>query len=258
MEPAKAVPIKSSQITKLAKKLEIPVEQVRAVIDAMNEEGMGQRTASVQFLYLMANALSRLCTQEMQLRQRIQELTALFNISTMLSGTRGLQQILDRITRAVAEALHVKSCSLRLMEEHRDELVIKSVYGLSDKYLKKGPVTIGASTIDRAALSGQTVYIGDMGTDERVIYPEEAKQEPEMKAIAELACERAYNIVHLIYQSKAYEGHSKDYEFGPDAMREHWQSGLDDIRRTLADPHRLDRPPVEDGVVTHDVHRQDR
>lgn len=88
--------------------------------------------------------------------------------------------------------------------------------------------------------------------------PEDAKQEPEMRAIAELACERAYNIVHLIYQSKAYEGHSKDYEFGPDAMREHWQSGLDDIRRTLADPHRLDRPPAEDGVVTHDVHRQDR
>ncbi|MGK9230741.1 patatin-like phospholipase family protein [Inquilinus limosus] len=88
--------------------------------------------------------------------------------------------------------------------------------------------------------------------------PEEAKQDPEMQAIAELACHRAYNIVHLIYQSKAYEGHSKDYEFGLDAMREHWQSGLDDIRRTLADPRRLDRPPPEIGVVTHDVHRQDR
>ncbi|WP_342236378.1 patatin-like phospholipase family protein [Inquilinus sp. OTU3971] len=88
--------------------------------------------------------------------------------------------------------------------------------------------------------------------------PEEAKQDPEIKAIAELACHRAYNIVHLIYQSKAYEGHSKDYEFGLDAMREHWQSGLDDIRRTLADPRRLDRPTPEDGVVSHDVHRQDR
>ncbi|WP_034850744.1 DUF3734 domain-containing protein [Inquilinus limosus] len=88
--------------------------------------------------------------------------------------------------------------------------------------------------------------------------PEEAKQDPEMQAIAELACHRAYNIVHLIYQSKAYEGHSKDYEFGLDAMREHWQSGLDDIRRTLADPRRLDRPPPEIGVVTHDIHRQDR
>ena len=85
--------------------------------------------------------------------------------------------------------------------------------------------------------------------------PEKDRQDPEIKAIAELACHRAYNIVHLIYQSKAYEGHSKDYEFGLDAMREHWQSGLDDIRRTLADPRRLDRPPPDVGVVTHDVHR---
>jgi NTE family protein len=89
--------------------------------------------------------------------------------------------------------------------------------------------------------------------------PEDAKSDPEMQEIAELACERAYNIIQLIYQSKTYEGHSKDYEFGLDAMREHWQSGLDDIRRTLADPRRLDRPTAsEDGVVSHDVHRQDR
>ncbi|HVX83934.1 MAG TPA: SpoIIE family protein phosphatase [Phycisphaerae bacterium] len=177
MEPAKAAPIKASQAGRLAKKLGVPAEQVRAVIEAMNEEGMGQRTASVQFLYLLANALSRLCSQEMQLRQRIQELTALFNISSMLTGTRGLQQILDRVTRGVAEALHVKSCSLRLLDEGRDELVIKSVYGLSEAYLKKGPVTLGVSTIDRAVLTGQTVYIGDMGSDERVLYPSEAKSE---------------------------------------------------------------------------------
>ena len=85
--------------------------------------------------------------------------------------------------------------------------------------------------------------------------PEEAKKDPEIQAIADLACHRAYNIIQLIYQTKAYEGHSKDYEFGPEAMRDHWQSGLDDIRRTLADPRRLDRPPPEVGVVTHDVHR---
>jgi phosphoserine phosphatase RsbU/P len=177
MEPAKAAPIKNSQITKLARKLNVPVEQVRGIIEAMNEEGMGQRTASVQFLYLLANALSRLCTQEMQLRQRIQELTALFNISTMLSGTRGLQHILDRITRAVAEAMHVKCCSLRLLDEHRDELVIKSVYGLSEQYLTKGPVTLASSAIDRAVISGQPVYIRDMTSDERVVYPQEAQRE---------------------------------------------------------------------------------
>jgi NTE family protein len=85
--------------------------------------------------------------------------------------------------------------------------------------------------------------------------PRAERNSPEVEAVADLACHRAYNIVHLIYQSKAFEGHSKDFEFGPEAMREHWQSGLDDIRRTLADPRRLDWPAPESGMVTHDVHR---
>lgn len=86
--------------------------------------------------------------------------------------------------------------------------------------------------------------------------PKAARNDPEVQAIADLAEHRAYNVIHLIYQSKAFEGHSKDYEFGLGAMREHWQSGLEDIRRTLADPRRLDRPAPEIGFVTHDVHRE--
>lgn len=88
--------------------------------------------------------------------------------------------------------------------------------------------------------------------------PESARDDNEVRSIAELACHRAYNIIHLIYQSKIFEGHSKDYEFGLDAMREHWRSGLEDIRRTLADPRRLDRPAPELGIVTYDVHRENR
>ena len=86
--------------------------------------------------------------------------------------------------------------------------------------------------------------------------PKAARNDPDVQAVADLACHRAYNIVHLIYQSKAFEGHSKDYEFGLDAMRGHWQSGLDDIRRTLADPRRLNRPAPELGMITHDIHRE--
>jgi len=183
MEPAKAAPVKTTQIARLAKKLNVPAEQVRAVIDAMNREGIGQRTASVQFLYLLANALSRLCHQEMQLRLRIEELTALFNISTMISGSRGLQQILDRITRGVAEALHVKAASLRLLDEQRDELVTKSVYGLSSAYMGKGPVLVRQSAINRQALAGHIVYVANMANDERVIYPHEAEEEGIVSAL---------------------------------------------------------------------------
>ncbi|QIG97563.1 MULTISPECIES: DUF3734 domain-containing protein [unclassified Bradyrhizobium] len=89
------------------------------------------------------------------------------------------------------------------------------------------------------------------------LLPESARQDPEIREIAEMARHRSCNIIHLIYQSKIHERHSKDYEFGLSAMRAHWQGGLEDIRRTLADPSRLDRPAPERGIVTHDVHRRD-
>jgi hypothetical protein len=77
--------------------------------------------------------------------------------------------------------------------------------------------------------------------------------EPLELAEAVVNCE----FIHLIYQTKLHETHSRDYEFGLSAMRAHWQSGLDDIRRTLVDPRRLDPPAPEFGIVTHDVHRGD-
>jgi NTE family protein len=40
-------------------------------------------------------------------------------------------------------------------------------------------------------------------------------------------------------------------------MREHWDAGLTDIRRTLRHPEWLERPR-DLGVVTHDVHRAER
>ena len=40
-------------------------------------------------------------------------------------------------------------------------------------------------------------------------------------------------ILQMIYQQRTYEGDLKDHEFSATSMREHWQSGLDDTRRTL-------------------------
>jgi NTE family protein len=62
-------------------------------------------------------------------------------------------------------------------------------------------------------------------------------------------------ILHLIYQQKAYEGHAKDHEFSGTSMREHWQSGYLDTRRTLKRRDWLAVPPEGTGIVVHDVHR---
>ncbi len=63
-------------------------------------------------------------------------------------------------------------------------------------------------------------------------------------------------ILQMIYQQKSYEGDSKDHEFSATSMREHWQSGLEDTRRTLKRRDWLALPDQGMGIVIHDVHRE--
>jgi len=87
--------------------------------------------------------------------------------------------------------------------------------------------------------------------------PVEALSDDERKMRDELADLPEMTILHLIYQQKAYEGHAKDHEFSATSMREHWQSGYEDTKRTLKHKKWLAMPPEGAGVVVHDVHRQD-
>src|SRR6185369_1618041 len=100
------------------------------------------RPASIQFLFILANAIARLCYQEFQLRQRIQELTAVYNLTTLRADARDLQQVLQRTVQFVCEVMETKAASIRLVDREHDELVIKAVYNLSDVYVRKGPVRL--------------------------------------------------------------------------------------------------------------------
>jgi sigma-B regulation protein RsbU (phosphoserine phosphatase) len=136
------------------------------------------RTAAVQFLFLLANAIARLCYQEFQLRQRIDELTAVYNLTMMLSDQRDLQSVLQRAVRLVSELMGTRAASIRLVDEDRDELVIKAVHNLSPQYLNKGPVLLSKAEIDRVALGERGFeYVRNMADDPRVQYHEEAKRE---------------------------------------------------------------------------------
>jgi NTE family protein len=85
--------------------------------------------------------------------------------------------------------------------------------------------------------------------------PEERLTDEERKLRDELARLPEMTILQLIYQQKAYEGHAKDYDFSGTSMREHWQSGYEDTRRTLNQRHWLDMPAPGEGMRVHDVHR---
>ncbi len=83
--------------------------------------------------------------------------------------------------------------------------------------------------------------------------PDTLRDTREVRLLAEESDEKVYNIVHLIYRARSYEGTSKDYEFSRRTMLEHWQSGYNDAVRTLRHPEVLHRPDNPEGLKIFDL-----
>lgn len=82
--------------------------------------------------------------------------------------------------------------------------------------------------------------------------PEDKKTLEALQSIPQIS------VLHLIYHHAGYEGDSKDYEFSKWTMQEHWAAGLEDARRTLSHREWLRLPDQAEGMVVHDVHREER
>src|SRR5204863_9610884 len=109
---------------------------------------------------------------------RINELTAVYNVTTLLSEARDLTRVLQRTAEVVCDVMECKASSIRLVDAERDELVIKAVHNLSPQYLGKGAIRLSTAEIDLIALSGKGFeYVRDMTTDPRVQYPQESARE---------------------------------------------------------------------------------
>ncbi len=85
--------------------------------------------------------------------------------------------------------------------------------------------------------------------------PDADRTDADRAFLAEMEDVPQVNIIHMIYQKKKHEGQSLDYEFSYTSMQEHWQSGLDDTRRTLNHGSWLNLPSEKVGVAVHDIHR---
>ena len=166
-----------AQITKLSERFGIDPKQLKLLIRGISQNSRS-RAAAVQFVYLLGNAIARLCYQEYELRQRVNELTTVYNVAMLLSEPRDLRKLLDRTALAVAEVVDVKASSIRLLDREKHELVIKAVHNLSADYQNKGPVCMDAAGSHHGSLGPDGYeYVRDMARDPRSQYPQSAEQE---------------------------------------------------------------------------------
>src|SRR3954453_12442328 len=115
IDGASGTAIDEAKLQSLSQKFGIDTKQMKSLSTTLMRSRT-TRPAAIQFLYLLANAIARLCYQEFQLRQRIAELTAVYNLSMMLTDARDLQRVLQRTVKAVSDIMGTKAASLRLID----------------------------------------------------------------------------------------------------------------------------------------------
>lgn len=111
------------------------------------------------------------------LRQLTDRLRLLNESARVVSSTLELTQVLNLLVKNTAEGMGVKACSIRLLDKSGRRLDAVAAYGLSQKYLDKGPVLLSSSALSRSVLAGSTVNIPDVSKSSLLQYPEEAARE---------------------------------------------------------------------------------
>jgi len=161
----------------LAQKAGLELKQVKLLAGQLARR-RNNKPAAIQFLFLLANAIARLCYKEFQLRQRINELTAVYDVTMALAESRDLSKVLARACEVVCDLMRVRSSSIRLIVPDSDELVISAVHNLSSEYLSKGPIQRSKALVDQVAMSSKGYeYVPNMLADDRILFKEEARRE---------------------------------------------------------------------------------
>ena len=143
-----------------------------------------QEAGKIRMLGLMRDVIVRLCEQAAQLRNRVEELAAMYRVTEVFAGKRNLKDVCQLAAETMVRVTGTDACSIRVLNESRTELTTIAACGLSEQYMAKGKILLSASQIDQEILTtGQSVYIADERKDPRILYKAEARREGIVSAL---------------------------------------------------------------------------
>ena len=141
-----------------------------------------------------------------------QRYKVLYGIAQKLNSNLAPQEVLRTIVESIRDAADAKGCSLMLLTADRQQLIHSVACGLSDWYVRKGPVRVDAALAQ--ALEGKPVSILDVTTDPRIQYKDQAKKEGVL-SILSLPLMRRGQVIGIvrIYTSKPHRFSSREIDF---------------------------------------------
>ena len=108
-------------------------------------------------------------------RSRSSYYSALKQINKVANSALSLKRTCNSIAKSAAKAVQANGCRILSLNPQKEYLITVGAHGLSDIYLKKGPLDAHKSLPD--ILDGKVVFIANAAKDKRVQYPDTARSQ---------------------------------------------------------------------------------
>ena len=108
-------------------------------------------------------------------RSRSSYYSALKQINRVANSALSLKRTCNSIAKRAAKAVQANGCRILSLNPQKEYLITVGAHGLSDIYLKKGPLDAHKSLPD--ILDGKVVFIANAAKDKRVQYPDTARSQ---------------------------------------------------------------------------------
>ena len=132
------------------------------------------------------------------------------DVCKVINSSLDLKEVLILITENIAKIINVKACTIFLLDKSRNKLEVSASHGLSEAYLRKGPLDADKSIAE--TLDGQLVLILDTSNDSRIQYPEEAIKEG-IASVLSVPITVKGQIIGVLRIYTAEQRNFSDYEY---------------------------------------------
>lgn len=119
-----------------------------------------------------------------KIRPETHHIEALSKISQAITSDLYLEDILRLIVAVVAQVMNSKICSIMLLDEKREYLVIRATQSISEDYNKKQPLKVGEGIAGKVVAANRPISVYNVTQEREYKYKDIAKKE----GLASLLC----------------------------------------------------------------------
>jgi len=163
--------------------LSVPIlskDEVIGVINIQHRKRHSHTDSQVKLLSTVARYLGSSIQNAIsyaEVDKKTRQVDLLSKISKTIISNTYLKEMLQLIVTMTAQVMNSKICSIMLLDEKKNELVIVATQSLSSDYINKPGIKVGQSISGQAVQEKKPITVPNVTKEPRYMYPELASRE---------------------------------------------------------------------------------